>query len=189
MRTCSFFYIGDDSFCKISVEELFHQTLDSQHSERSIFFIECNKFRSLSDLRHRLSLIKKSHPAASVLFITRRLAFLPMKPRFSIDINSSVRYWRKQLKRFLLSESNIDEVIAVCELSHFLPRVSPSAHVVATMLATGCTIDEISVRLGITNKAVYAHATKIRYKLRMFSLVQLCFYLENEFHAGNSILR
>ena len=59
---------------------------------------------------------------------------------------------------------------------------------VATLLASGSTIDEIAEHLAISNKAVYSYATKMRFKLNMFSLVQLCFYLENEFQAANPLV-
>lgn len=164
------------------------QVLSNHEFTRTIFFIECNKFRTLPDLHQRLLLIKELHPAASVLFITRKLSFLPMESRHCIDLSASVPFWKNALRKLIFDESNIDEIISICSLSHYLPYVSSSMLNVAILLANGHAIDEVAKRLAISNKAAYAYATKIRYKLNMFSLVQLCFYLENEFQAANPLL-
>ncbi|MCG3100532.1 hypothetical protein MAQ58_13860 [Enterobacter sp. DRP3] len=164
------------------------QVLSNHEFTRTIFFIECNKFRALPDLHHRLLLIKELHPAASVLFITRKLSFLPMESRHCVDLSASIPFWKNKLRRLIFDKGNIDEIINTCSLGHYLPYVSSSMLNVAILLASGHAVDEIAKRLAISDKAAYAYATKIRHKLNMFSLVQLCFYLENEFHAANPLL-
>nr|WP_230979072.1 LuxR C-terminal-related transcriptional regulator [Intestinirhabdus alba] len=59
---------------------------------------------------------------------------------------------------------------------------------VTILLAKGYTVSDIAKYISVTEKSIYAYATKIRYKLNLASLVQLCFYLEKEFDAENPAL-
>ncbi|MTH45568.1 hypothetical protein GJV78_04680 [Escherichia alba] len=184
----NFFYIGDNAFCKLSIEYLLHKITWGTYIGEAIFVIESHKFQTLSVLQHKLLLIKKIYPAANVLFINTRRNFLPLDAKYCINIEASLLLWKNKLSRFFMSKSNIDEVIGICSLSYYVSTLSPMALRVTILLAKGYTVSDIAKYISVTEKSIYAYATKIRYKLNLASLVQLCFYLEKEFDAENPAL-